>query len=213
MIGSGLVDVALEPLLDIDWKLRLPELRGPHVTLRELRASDAAALYALLTMGEASRFVSPPPTTVEGFEQFIAWTLRQRTAGTYACFALTLTPTDAPIGIFQVRALERDFTTAEWGFAIESAFWGTGVFREAADLVLAFAFGTLGVHRLEARVAVQNGRGNGALAKIGAVREGILRKSFSNHGRYHDQVLYAIVEDDWRSSLSEPPKRRAAVVH
>ncbi len=66
--------------------------------------------------------------------------------------------------------------------------------------MLDFVFETLGVHRLEARAAIKNGRGNGALAKLGAVQEGILRKSFLRNGEYLDQVLYAIVEDDWRSS-------------
>ena len=66
--------------------------------------------------------------------------------------------------------------------------------------MLEFAFDTVGVHRLEARAAVQNGRGNGALRKIGAVQEGVLRKSFQKNGEYLDQVLYAIVEDDWRAA-------------
>ena len=48
--------------------------------------------------------------------------------------------------------------------------------------------------------AVLNGRGNGALLKVGAVQEGLLRKSFQRDGRYLDQVLYSIVEDDWRAS-------------
>ena len=107
---------------------------------------------------------------------------------------------DTAIGIFQVRETEPGFGTAEWGFAIGSPFWGTGVFQEGAELVLEFTFETLGVHRLEARAAVRNGRGNGALLKVGAVQEGILRKSFLRNGRYLDQVLYAIVEDDWRAS-------------
>ena len=178
----------------------LPVLRGEQVMLRELRASDAASLFALLTTEEVARFISPPPTTVEGFERFIAWTLRQRAAGTYACFAVTLHGYDTAIGIFQIREIEPGFGTAEWGFAIGSAFWGTGVFQEGAELVLDFAFETLGVHRLEARAAVLNGRGNGALQKIGAVQEGLLRKSFLRNGEYLDQVLYAIIDDDWRES-------------
>src|SRR6185436_20171603 len=67
-----------------------------------------------------------------------------------------------------------------------------------AELVMEFAFETLGVHRLEARATVKNGRGNGALLKIGAVQEGLLRRSFLKNGEFVDQVLYAIVEDDWR---------------
>ncbi len=188
-------------------------LSGKQVTLRELRASDAPSLFAMLTTEEVSRFISPPPTTVEGFERFIAWTLRQRTAGTYVCFAVTLKGFDTAIGIFQVRELEPGFGTAEWGFAIGSAFWGTGVFQEGAELVLDFAFETLGVHRLEARAAVQNGRGNGALRKVGAVQEGILRKSFLRNGEYLDQVLYAIVKEDWRAGRGASRPAYSASVH
>ena len=196
-----------------DWQSGLPVLGGNRVTLRELRASDAPSLFALLTTEEVARFISPPPTTVEGFEKFIAWTIRQRAAGTYACFAVTLTGYDTAIGIFQMRETEPGFGTAEWGFAIGSPFWGTGVFQEGADLVLEFAFETLGVHRLEARSAVRNGRGNGALRKVGAVQEGLLRKSFLRNGEYLDQVLYGIVEDDWRASREMARPIHAPRIH
>src|SRR5262249_52392434 len=148
---------------------------------------------------EVSRFISPPPPNVEGFERFIAWTMSQREAGAYACFAVTLRGFDTAIGIFQVRQLEPSFQTAEWGFAIGAAFWGTGVFQESAELVLGFTFETLGVHRLEARAAVLNGRGNGALVKLGAVQEAILRRSFVRNGVALDQILYSIVASDWRA--------------
>jgi len=72
------------------------------------------------------------------------------------------------------------------------------VFLEGAQLVLDFVFDTLGVHRLEARAAILNGRGNGALQKLGAVQEGILRRSFLRDGRYLDQALYALLDADWR---------------
>jgi len=185
-------------IVTTDWQASLPVLTGVQVALRELRASDSASLFAMLTSEEVSRFISPPPTTIEGFERFIAWTVRERQAGRYVCYAVTVKGYDTAIGIFQVRELEPCFATAEWGFAIGSAFWGTGVFQESADLVLEFAFDTLGVHRLEARAAVKNGRGNGALLKIGAVQEGLLRRSFLKNGEFVDQVLYAILEDDWR---------------
>jgi [ribosomal protein S5]-alanine N-acetyltransferase len=182
-----------------DWRNRLPVLTNKQVVLRELRASDAPSLFAMLTTEEVARFISPPPTTVEGFERFIAWTLRQRAAGTYACFAVTLQGFDTAIGIFQIRESESGFGTAEWGFAIGSAFWGTGVFQASAELLLEFAFNTIGVHRLEARAAVLNGRGNGALRKIGAMQEGILRKSFLRNGEYLDQALWSILDEDWKS--------------
>ena len=187
-------------VISSDWQQQLPVLTGKTVTLRELRTSDATSLFAMLTTEEVARFISPPPTTVEGFERFIAWTHRQRTAGSYACFAVTVQGFDTAIGIFQVRELEPGFGAAEWGFAVGSAFWGTGVFQDGAELVLEFAFETLGVHRLEARCAVKNGRGNGALQKLGAVQECRLRSSFHKNGEYLDQVLYAMLDTDWRGS-------------
>ena len=199
-LQQALVMTTTEPVVSTDWKQGLPTLRGAQVVLRELRVSDAASLFALLTTEEVSRFISPPPTTVEGFERFIGWTLRQRAAGTYACFAVTVAGYDTAIGIFQVRKLEAGFSTAEWGFAIGSPFWGTGVFQDGAALVLDFAFETLGVHRLEARAAVKNGRGNGALQKLGATQECVLRQSFLKNGEYLDQVLYGMLDTDWRGS-------------
>ena len=204
---------ALHQPVSTDWQSGLPVLCGKHVVLRELQMSDASSLFAMLTTEEVSRFISPPPSTVEGFERFIAWTLRQRAAGTYACFAVTLQGYDTAVGIFQVRETESGFGTAEWGFAIGSPFWGTGLFQEGADLVLDFAFNTIGAHRLEARAAVLNGRGNGALLKIGAVQECILRKSFRKDGKRLDQVLYAILEDDWRSLRADIRFNAAPQVH
>ena len=67
----------------------------------------------------------------------------------------------------------------------------------AAVAVMQFAFERVGVHRLEARAAAANGRGNAALRKLGATSEGLLRKSFLRNGHYHDQVLWAIVADEW----------------
>ena len=181
-----------------NWQQGLPVLCGSQVVLRELRKSDAAALFAMLSSEEVARFISPPPSTIDGYERFIDWTVRQRLAGAYVCFAVTVAGDDTAIGLFQLRQLEADFSTAEWGFAIASEYWGSGAFKQSADLLLAFAFDVVGVHRLEARAAVRNGRGNGALRKIGAIQEGILRKSFFRNGEYLDQALWSIIGDDWR---------------
>jgi RimJ/RimL family protein N-acetyltransferase len=109
---------------------------------------------------------------------------------------------DTAVGIFQVRSLEPGFGAAEWGFALGREFWGTGLFADGARLVLDFSIDVVGAHRLEARAAVANGRGNGALRKIGAVQEGVLRRSFLRDGQYHDQVLWSILAEDWRLQRS-----------
>lgn len=185
-----------------DWQVALPVLWGTAVTLRELRSSDAASLLALLTTEEVSRFISPPPTTLAGFERFIAWTHEQRRAGQYVCFAVVPHGTDTAIGIFQLRALGSGFGVAEWGFAIGSPYWGTGAFADGASALLAFAFDRVGVIRLEARASAHNGRGNGALKKVGAVEECRLRQSFVKNGERHDQVLWALLASEWRARLT-----------
>jgi len=183
-----------------DWRNGLPTLTAGDVSLRELRASDAPALFAALTSEQVTRFISPPPSSVEGFERFIAWTIRQRQSGQYVCFAVVTEGSDTAIGIFQVRSLEPAFGTAEWGFALASEFWGTGIFVEGARLIVDFAFEVLGVHRLEARAALRNARGNGALRKMGAIHEGILRRSLLKNGEYLDQALWTILRDEWMES-------------
>lgn len=181
-----------------DWRSQLPVLHAGGITLRELRLSDARSLHALLTTAEVSRFISPPPATVDGFERFIAWTQRERAAGAYVCFAIVPDGSDTAVGIFQIRQLDPAFETAEWGFALAQPFWGTGIFAAAAPRVVDFAVDTLHVRRLEARSSTRNGRGNGALEKVGAVREAVLKKSFLKDGEYHDQILWAICADEWR---------------
>jgi RimJ/RimL family protein N-acetyltransferase len=192
------------------WQDRVPELTGARVTLRELSAGDAPSLFAAVASPEVTRFISQPPSTVEGFEQFIGWTQRQRALGRGVSFAIVPRGSDVAIGLFQVRAVQSGFGTAEWGFLMASEFWGSGMFVDSARLVMDFTFGVLGSHRLEARAAIRNARGHGALRKIGAVREGTLRKSFLRRGEVCDQALWTILVDDWCAAQAP---RESAVIH
>lgn len=200
MNSPTLARVSVTTLDTTDWRDALPVLTGSMVTLRELELADAPALLALLTTAEVARFISPPPTTIDGFERFIEWAQRERQRGAYVCFAVVPRGMQTAIGLFQIRQVEPDFSTAEWGFALGSQFWGTGMFLDGAQLTVDFAFDAIGATRLEARAAVANGRGNGALRKIGAVQEAVLRQAFLSQGRYVDQVLWSIVESDWHQA-------------
>jgi RimJ/RimL family protein N-acetyltransferase len=185
------------PRVHADWRQGLPVLTGPRVTLRELQLEDAPTLLSMLATSEVARFISPPPMTLDGFERFIVCANAERQAGRYACYAAVPAGLDVPIGIFQLRPLDCDFFTADWGFAIGSPYWGRGIFSAGAELLLEFAFDTVGVRRLEARSAVGNGRANGALRKVGAVCEGVLRGSLLRNGEYLDQHLWTILHPEW----------------
>jgi ribosomal-protein-alanine N-acetyltransferase len=195
---------ALEDTIDgvtaRDWRDGLPVLTDDLVTLRELRRSDARPLYAALCRPEVARFTWPPPPSVEAFERFVEWTWTERAAGKYICYGIVPRGRDHAIGLFELRQLQPGFFRGELGFVMDPEAWGTGIFSAAANLVLKFAFDVVKVHRIEARAAVTNPRGNAALHKIGCHREGLLKAAFACDGQYVDQNLWAILRPGIRGS-------------
>ena len=168
-----------------EWQAFVPLLMNRTTRLRELQISDAPWLLALLATEEVKRFISPPPTTVQGFEEFIRWAHRKRAEGSYVCFGIVPAGQDHAVGIFQIQC--RSGELPEWGFAMGSDFWGTGLFVEGAEAVLDFAFGGMGLQQIGARAATENGRGNGALQKLGAVRQGVIHGGLVLAERIYDQ--------------------------
>jgi len=192
------------PMIELqppDWWHQLPVLSSATLQLREVDECDVEALFDLLTEPSVSRYISPPPPTPAAFEGFVRWAQRERRAGHCVCFAVIPNGLQQAVGLFQVRALEPTFKIAEWGFAIGTAFWSTGIFQEAAVLVAEFAFREMGVHRLEARAVDKNGRGNRALEKLGARGEAVMRNAF---GQQDTQFLWAILAEEWRPPVDPP---------
>ncbi|MCC7241023.1 MAG: GNAT family N-acetyltransferase [Acidobacteria bacterium] len=199
--GSGSIKpraAAAAPAMPVHWRHGLPTLTGDGVLLRELQPADAASLLNLFTDHEVSRFLAPPPATAAGFRRFVRWTHRRRAEGRYACFAIVPRGRGTAVGLFQVRAEAPESTTAEWGFVLGRPYWGTGLFAEGSALLLEFAFERMGIRRLEARAISANGRANGALRKIGAVPEGVLRQSSTIDGCHYDTTLWSVLDGDWR---------------
>ena len=180
-----------------DWTKMLPVLKGQRLMLRELVKTDSISLLSMLSSEEVAKFISPPPTTPLGFEKFIQLTHRERQAGNQFTFGMVPEGCDHAVGLVQVRAIAPKFSVAEWGFAVGSPFWGTGMFLASARMTLDFAFQNTAVNRLEARAVLQNGRGNGALRKLGAVQEGVLRGSLLKDGKFLDQVMWSILPQPW----------------
>lgn len=181
-----------------DWRERLPTLAGPSMTLREPVLDDAVSLLTALPDGALSFvFPDPPPATVTGFESAIGRLQAERRAGTLACWAIVPADSGVAVGLIGVRAMDPRAAMVE-GFAVTAEeFRGTPLFQTAGRLVLGCLFGPMRVHRAEFRIDVRNGRANGALRKLGATQEGLLRRARHHDGEFHDQVLWAIVATDW----------------
>jgi [ribosomal protein S5]-alanine N-acetyltransferase len=180
-----------------NWRTELPVLMSRTVTLREPIASDLGPLVDLLSLADATRFALDEPVSDVAVQQLIERVARDRAAGRAFAYVVTQTMTRTVIGLALVRQLDPSFEAAEWECTIAPSWRGSGAFLEVARLIGSFTFGTIGSHRLEARVLLRNGRANGALRKLGAVQEGVLRRSVRLAGEYVDQVLWSMLKEDW----------------
>ena len=184
-------------LTSSNWRSQLPTLTARLVTLREPASSDLRPLMDLLLLADASRFGIDEPVSEVAVQQLLNRIARDREAGVAFTFLVTISSSRAIAGLVQARQIDLSWESAEWECTLAPSWRGTGAFLEAARLVGSFAFGTVGVHRLESRVLLQNGRANGALRKLGAVQEGVLRESVRRGSDYLDQVLWSVLKEDW----------------
>ncbi len=183
--------------ISAEWRHGLPELAGERLTLRELRPSDAESLFKELNTPEVRRFMWAPPPNALAFGQFIEWAQAERATGRYICYGIVPGGELDAAGVFELRPLQPGFVRGELGFVMASRLWGSGLFMDGARLLLDFAFRIVKVHRIEARSPVDNTRGNAALQKLGASREGRLRDAFWREDHYIDQFLWSILDTDW----------------
>ena len=77
--------------------------------------------------------------------------------------------------------------------------WGRGYATEALQLVLAFAFGNLRLHRVELEVFSTNDAAIRVYEKVGFVREGVRRDALYKNGVYVDHVVMSVLEPEWRA--------------
>jgi len=81
---------------------------------------------------------------------------------------------------------------------IDPLMQGSGINKHNKYLMLQFAFETLGLNRVELKTAGTNLKSQRAMEKIGAVREGVLRKhSINDIGAIRDTVYYSFINDEW----------------
>ena len=185
------------PMLE-GWTDRVPPLRGDLTTLREVAPSDVHSLFTFFSDPAVTAYMAPPPPTLAKFAGFIEWSHQQRAQGHGVCFAIVPEGMTAAVGMFQVR-LESTLSDAEWGFVLSTHFWSTGVFADAANVLAEFAFTTMHVERLEARIAQRNQRAHAAVQKLGARFETTLEESSPQGIPRDPESVWILREHDWRN--------------
>jgi ribosomal-protein-serine acetyltransferase len=87
---------------------------------------------------------------------------------------------------------------AEIGYWISKRFEGRGLITRAVQTLITYAFGELGLYRIEIHCAIMNGRSRAVPERLGFRKEGTLRRSQWRHDRFHDMVIYGLLADDAR---------------
>jgi [ribosomal protein S5]-alanine N-acetyltransferase len=191
----------------------LPVLMGRRVLLREPREDDAPPLFEFTSDPEVTRFLAiAPPDSPDDTRQFIVKCREHRGQDREYVFVIAGVADDRVMGVIGLRHIDQPMRTAQIGTWLGREYWGTGANEEAKRLLLDFSFGPLALHRIEARIAVDNRRSQRAFERLGAKREGRLRESFFKDGVYHDQDLFVVLEQEWRGrrrrDAARPARRR-----
>ena len=80
----------------------------------------------------------------------------------------------------------------------DRACWERGIGTEAYNQLLEYAFNERGFHRIEARVLEENKASVKMHQKCGYQMEGILRESVFKNGRWQNQIVFSILENEFR---------------
>jgi ribosomal-protein-alanine N-acetyltransferase len=186
------------------------ELHGPTLVLRYAIPEDAPALFELASDREVTRYFSwGPYTRIEEPVAYIVGLAGRRERGEQLDL-LVVHRTDGPIGVVGLSELSRRDRRAVVGTWLGRRWWGSGANAEVKALVAHLAFAHLGLERLGAYADVENVRSQAALARLGFVREGLLRRWHRHGAAAHDVHVYGLLRDEWEtSSLAAVP----AVLH
>jgi [ribosomal protein S5]-alanine N-acetyltransferase len=179
------------------WADGVPLLHGNLTTLREVVSSDVYTLFTLFSNPAVTAYMAPPPPTLAKFAGFVEWSHQQRARGHGVCFGIVPEGMTTAVGILQIR-LDSTLSGAEWGFVLSAHFWSTGVFSDAANLFVDFAFTEMRVERLEARIALRNRRAHAAVQKLGARFESTIGGASPQGIPRDPESVWSLRRHDWQ---------------
>jgi RimJ/RimL family protein N-acetyltransferase len=189
----------------------VPLLVGGQVRLREIRAHDIDALFALHSDAQAMRHWSTPAWTeraqaIEHVERIA----RDRALMEFYPWVATLPDADTAIGTCSLFGIRRNLRRGVISYALASPFRGRGLAHEMVHLALGFAFDELGLERVEADIDAANVASARLAERSGFVREAALHERRADGGGLQETVLYALSRDAWLRVTATPVRRACA---
>jgi RimJ/RimL family protein N-acetyltransferase len=182
---------------------RLPTLPGERVALRWLTAADADDIYEIYSDPEAMRFWSTTAMTAKSQARTLLREIREEhAAGHLHEWGLVDPLGGKVIGTCTLFHLDRSNRRAEIGFALGRQWWGKGLMGEALTVLLDFAFGQLGLRRIEADTDPANSASIRLLESLGFRREGLLRERWNVGGELQDTLFLGLLAREYRPRRS-----------
>jgi len=188
-------------------------LYGDAVRLEPLASGHADDLLDAGADPEIWRYLPiAQPQTVDEVLAWIDEAWQQASTGDQLPFAILDAESDRVLGSTRYLEIRRAWRTLEIGWTwLAASAQRTAANTECKLLLLGHAFEDLGALRVQFKTDGRNLRSQQALERIGAVKEGVLRKQRINHdGFVRDAVYYSILDDEWpavRARLEEKLKR------
>lgn len=182
-------------------------LATDRLILREFKEDDWQATLAYQSDPLYLRYYPWTHRTEEDVRAFVGMFLSQlaeRPRRKFQ-FALTLKADGRLIGSGGVRICDPEGRQADIGYELDPRFWGRGLATEAARELLRFGFDALGMHRLFAECVADNVASVQVMEKIGMRRKAHLREQTWFKGRWWGSLVYAVLEDEWRTARLAPP--------
>ncbi len=178
--------------MEIDWRI------DEHLRIRSLTPQDAETVFALVDSNrDRLRPWMPWEPTTRGPADTRAFIEGSRRSSTDAD-ANGLLVDGTIVGTMGLR-VDALANAGEIGFWIAADHEGRGSVTRAAERFLAFSFDERGLHRVSLLAAVSNARSRAVAGRLGMREEGILRGAERVHDGYHDLVVHAILEPEWRA--------------
>lgn len=176
------------------------EITTDRLLLREFTADDWQNILVYQSDPEYLRYYTWTERTPEAVQRFINMFIEWRQAEPRIKFQFAITVKGDPtaIGIVGIRKDSHDSHEAAIGYELAREQWGKGYATEVARAMLDFGFTELKLHRIAADCVPENTGSAHVLEKIGMTLEGHLRDKEYYKGRYWDNLLYAILGEEWR---------------
>ena len=177
-------------------------LPGRWVRLEPLSEGHAAALYEAGRTPEIWAYLWRDAfTSVDDARDWIAGTRQTAAAGGECPFAIVSLATGAAVGSTRYMEIVPADRRLEVGWTwLARELWRSAVNTECKYLLLGHAFETLGCLRVQLKTDLRNERSQRAIERLGALREGVLRKHLvlALKGYYQrSTVMYSITDDEW----------------